>query len=150
MNTSQCAVYQVKETPEYRHVRFRSYAKLKSEGKEVKAENYQQVYVSVIVDIRRSCHNIQYVAAEKCCRYRQQNRKSSCHEVGIENAGSQSFIMLCAEIFCDRYAETRTDSHAESQNQKLNAARCSDTCKSVRTEHSSNYSRVDHVVHLLQ
>ena len=35
MNTSQCAVYQVKEAPEYRNVRFRSYAKLKSEGKEV-------------------------------------------------------------------------------------------------------------------
>ena len=48
MNTSQCAVYQVKETPEYRHVRFRSYAKLKSEGKEVKAENYQQVYIGRI------------------------------------------------------------------------------------------------------
>ena len=29
MNTSQCAVYQVKEAPEYRNVRFRSYAKLK-------------------------------------------------------------------------------------------------------------------------
>ena len=35
MNTSQCAVYQVKEAPEYRNVRFRSYAKLKSEEKEV-------------------------------------------------------------------------------------------------------------------
>ena len=30
MNTSQCAVYQVKDTPEYRDVRFRSYEKLKS------------------------------------------------------------------------------------------------------------------------
>ena len=48
MNTSQCAVYQVKETPEYRNVRFRSYAKLKSEGKEVRAENYQQVYIGRI------------------------------------------------------------------------------------------------------
>ena len=36
MNTSQCAVYQVKDAPEYRNVRFRSYAKLKSEGKEVR------------------------------------------------------------------------------------------------------------------
>ena len=45
MNTSQCAVYQVKDAPEYRNVRFRSYAKLKSEGKEVRAENYQQVYI---------------------------------------------------------------------------------------------------------
>ena len=33
MSTSQCAVYQVKETPEYRDVRFRSYEKLRSEGK---------------------------------------------------------------------------------------------------------------------
>ena len=32
MSTSQCAVYQVKETPEYRDVRFRSYEKLRSEG----------------------------------------------------------------------------------------------------------------------
>ena len=48
MNTSQCAVYQVKESPEYRNVRFRSYAKLKSEGKEVRAENYQQVYIGRI------------------------------------------------------------------------------------------------------
>ena len=48
MNTSQCAVYQVKEAPEYRNVRFRSYAKLKSEGKEVRAENYQQVYIGRI------------------------------------------------------------------------------------------------------
>ena len=35
MSTSQCAVYQVKETPEYRDVRFRSYEKLRSEGKSV-------------------------------------------------------------------------------------------------------------------
>ena len=35
MRTSQCAVYQVKETPEYRDVRFRSYEKLRSEGKSV-------------------------------------------------------------------------------------------------------------------
>lgn len=35
MNTSQCAVYQVKEAPEYRNVRFRSYAKLKSEEKKI-------------------------------------------------------------------------------------------------------------------
>ena len=48
MNTSQCAVYQVKDAPEYRNVRFRSYAKLKSEGKEVRAENYQQVYIGRI------------------------------------------------------------------------------------------------------
>ena len=48
MNTSQCAVYQVKEAPEYRNVRFHSYAKLKSEGKEVRAENYQQVYIGRI------------------------------------------------------------------------------------------------------
>ena len=48
MNTSQCAVYQVKEAPEYRNVRFRSYAKLKSEEKEVRAENYQQVYIGRI------------------------------------------------------------------------------------------------------
>lgn len=33
MNTSQCAVYQVKEAPEYRDVRFRSYAKLKVKEK---------------------------------------------------------------------------------------------------------------------
>ena len=33
MSTSQCAVYQVKDTPEYRDVRFRSYEKLKSEGR---------------------------------------------------------------------------------------------------------------------
>ncbi len=48
MKTSQCAVYQVKETPEYSDVRFRSYAKLKSEGKSVRAENYQQVYIGRI------------------------------------------------------------------------------------------------------
>ena len=42
MSTSQCAVYQVKETPEYRDVRFRSYEKLRSEGKSVSIENYQQ------------------------------------------------------------------------------------------------------------
>ena len=42
MNTSQCAVYQVKDTPEYRDVRFRSYEKLKSEGRTVQVENYQQ------------------------------------------------------------------------------------------------------------
>ena len=35
MSTSQCAVYQVKDTPEYRDVRFRSYEKLKSEGRTV-------------------------------------------------------------------------------------------------------------------
>ena len=45
MSTSQCAVYQVKETPEYRDVRFRSYEKLRSEGKSVSIENYQQVYM---------------------------------------------------------------------------------------------------------
>ena len=38
MNTSQCAVYQVKDTPEYRDVRFRSYEKLKSEGRTVQVE----------------------------------------------------------------------------------------------------------------
>ena len=38
----------MKETPEYRNVRFHSYAKLKSEGKEVRAENYQQVYIGRI------------------------------------------------------------------------------------------------------
>ena len=38
MSTSQCAVYQVKDTPEYRDVRFRSYEKLKSEGKTVQIE----------------------------------------------------------------------------------------------------------------
>ena len=43
MSTSQCAVYQVKDTPEYRDVRFRSYEKLKSEGRTVQIENYQQV-----------------------------------------------------------------------------------------------------------
>ncbi len=48
MNTSQCAVYQVKEASEYRNVRFRSYAKLKSEGKEVRVGNYQQVYIGRI------------------------------------------------------------------------------------------------------
>lgn len=63
MNTSQCAVYQVKEAPEYRNVRFRSYAKLKSEGKEVRAENYQQVYIGRIqpgeipADIKHACKN---------------------------------------------------------------------------------------------
>ena len=41
MSTSQCAVYQVKDTPEYRDVRFRSYEKLKSEGRTVQIENYQ-------------------------------------------------------------------------------------------------------------
>lgn len=45
MSTSQCAVYQVKDTPEYRDVRFRSYEKLKSEGKTVQIENYHQVYI---------------------------------------------------------------------------------------------------------
>ena len=45
MRTSQCAVYQVKETPEYR---FRSYEKLRSEGKSVSIENYQQVYIGRI------------------------------------------------------------------------------------------------------
>lgn len=48
MSTSQCAVYQVKETPEYRDVRFRSYEKLRSEGKSVSIENYQQVYIGRI------------------------------------------------------------------------------------------------------
>ena len=48
MNTSQCAVYQVKDTPEYRDVRFRSYEKLKSEGRTVQIENYQQVYIGRI------------------------------------------------------------------------------------------------------
>ena len=41
MSTSQCAVYQVKDTPEYRDVRFCSYEKLKSEGRTVQIENYQ-------------------------------------------------------------------------------------------------------------
>lgn len=48
MRTSQCAVYQVKETPEYRDVRFRSYEKLRSEGKSVSIENYQQVCIGRI------------------------------------------------------------------------------------------------------
>ena len=48
MRTSQCAVYQVKETPEYRDVRLRSYEKLRSEGKSVSIENYQQVYIGRI------------------------------------------------------------------------------------------------------
>ena len=48
MSTSQCAVYQVKDTPEYRDVRFRSYEKLKSEEKTVQVENYQQVYIGRI------------------------------------------------------------------------------------------------------
>ena len=48
MSTSQCAVYQVKDTPEYRDVRFRSYEKLKSEGRTVQIENYQQVYIGRI------------------------------------------------------------------------------------------------------
>ena len=48
MSTSQCAVYQVKETPEYRDVRFRSYEKLRSEGKSVSIENYQRVYTGRI------------------------------------------------------------------------------------------------------
>ena len=48
MRTSQCAVYQVKETPEYRDARFRSYEKLRSEGKSVSIENYQQVYIGRI------------------------------------------------------------------------------------------------------
>ena len=48
MRISQCAVYQVKETPEYRDVRFRSYEKLRSEGKSVSIENYQQVYIGRI------------------------------------------------------------------------------------------------------
>ena len=48
MSTSQCAVYQVKDTPEYRDVRFRSYEKLKSEGRTVQVENYHQVYIGRI------------------------------------------------------------------------------------------------------
>ena len=48
MRASQCAVYQVKETPEYRDVRFRSYEKLRSEGKSVSIENYQRVYIGRI------------------------------------------------------------------------------------------------------
>ena len=48
MSTSQCAVYQVKDTPEYRDVRFRSYEKLKSEGRTVQIEKYQQVYIGRI------------------------------------------------------------------------------------------------------
>ena len=48
MSTSQCAVYQVKDTPEYRDVRFRSYEKLKSEGKTVQIEKYHQVYIGRI------------------------------------------------------------------------------------------------------
>ena len=40
MSTSQCAVYQVKDTPEYRDVRFRSYEKLKSEGRKLSAGVY--------------------------------------------------------------------------------------------------------------
>ena len=63
MRTSQCAVYQVKETPEYRDVRFRSYEKLRSEGKSVSIENYQQVYIGRIqpgetpADIKYACRN---------------------------------------------------------------------------------------------
>ena len=48
MRTSHCAVYQVKDTPEYRDVRFRSYEKLKGEGRTVQIENYQQVYIGRI------------------------------------------------------------------------------------------------------
>ena len=48
MSTSQCAVYQVKDTPEYRDVRFRSYEKLKREGRTVQIENYQQAYIGRI------------------------------------------------------------------------------------------------------
>ncbi len=48
MSTRQCAVYQVKDTPEYRDVRFRSYEKLKSEERTVQIENYQQVYIGRI------------------------------------------------------------------------------------------------------
>ena len=45
MSTSQCAVYQVKETPEYRDVRFRSYEKLRSEGKSVSIENLSLIHI---------------------------------------------------------------------------------------------------------
>ena len=48
MSTSQCAVYQVKDTSEYRDVRFRSYEKLKSEGRTVQVESYHQVYIGRI------------------------------------------------------------------------------------------------------
>ena len=48
MSTSQCAVYQIKDTPEYRDVCFCSYEKLKSEGRTVQIENYQQVYIGRI------------------------------------------------------------------------------------------------------
>ena len=37
-----------KDTPEYRDVRFRSYEKLKSEGRTVQVENYHQVYIGRI------------------------------------------------------------------------------------------------------
>lgn len=44
MSTSQCAVYQVKDTLST-GCPFRSYEKLKSEGKTVQIENYHQVYI---------------------------------------------------------------------------------------------------------
>ena len=48
MSTSQCAVYQVKDTSEYRDVRFRSYEKLKSEGRTDLIENYTLVFIVLI------------------------------------------------------------------------------------------------------
>ena len=78
MNTSQCAVYQVKEAPEYRDVRFRSYAKLKSEGKEVRAENYQQVYIGRIQPGETP-------ADIKTCLQKQRPRNFKGHSIGCSD-----------------------------------------------------------------
>ena len=57
MSTSQCAVYQVKDTPEYRDVRFRSYEKLKSEGKTGPTYK-EQVDIFLMFPVRCFCLDI--------------------------------------------------------------------------------------------
>lgn len=46
MDVNQFSVYQIKNTPHTRQIRFRSYEALQKKGIQVRYENYEQVYIS--------------------------------------------------------------------------------------------------------
>ena len=47
MNLNQYAVYQLKDIPENRKLRFRPYSVVHAQGIRIQSENYQQVYIGM-------------------------------------------------------------------------------------------------------
>ena len=86
--------------------------------------------------------------------YRTKNRH--CHTDSPSQYRTVKYIishrihLVCPKVLGNRYTESGTASHTESQNQKLYTAACSHTCQRFRPKNLSYDRRIYNIIRLLQ